>query len=323
MSAPMVPLHQLAAGDLDDGLRAAIAARLAPRTRRRYTEVWSRWETWANARSTPPLPADARQLAEWLRELAAGGLAPSSLRQAAAAVVAVHRVMGHPSPATYPVPEVLRGLVRAVDRPLRQVRPLRLEQLRPIIASIPADTLRGKRDRALLLLGWAAACRRSELVGLDDRDLVEDLAGLRLQLRQSKTGARTVAVLYGQDPELCPIRAIRRWQQARREAEGEELLGAASSPLFRSIDRHGNVSKRRLTGESVAELVQRYAAELGLDPTDYAGHSLRAGFATSAAAAGAQERDIARVTGHRSTQVLRRYIREADDFSSHPAKGLL
>jgi integrase len=177
-------------------------------------------------------------------------------------------------------------------------------ELRRLLAQVPADTLAGRRDRALLLIGFAGAFRRSELVALDLEDVVETGDGLRVTIRASKTDqegeSRELGIPFGQHPETCPVRALRAWKDASEITEG---------PLFRAVTRYGRLQDKRLTAQSVALIVKRAAEQAGFNPDHYAGHSLRSGLATSAAAGGAPERAIMKQTGHRSVLTVRRYIR--------------
>jgi len=218
-------------------------------------------------------------------------------------------MLGLPNPAR-------SGLVRELMQGLRRrmgVRPARkaaatVDVVRRMVDALPEGP-RGLRDRALLLLGFAGALRRGELVGLDVEDLEEAPEGLRLTLRRSKTdqegAGAVVAVCRGADPSTCPVRAVEAWRLA---------AGLEAGPLFRPVDRHGNVSPARLTGHAVARVVKGAAEVAGLDARQLSGHSLRAGHVTQAARCGVEERDIARTTRHRSVEVLRGYVREADTF---------
>jgi len=167
----------------------------------------------------------------------------------------------------------------------------------------------GLRDRALVLLGFAGAFRRSELVGLDLTDLGFNRDGLTITLRRSKTDqdglGRKVGIPYGSNPNTCPVRVVQTWL---------EQVGVIHEPVFSSINRHGQLQGTRLSPTDVARIVKKLAVRAGLDATKYAGHSLRAGHATSAAIAGASERSIMNQTGHRSVQMVRRYIRDGSLF---------
>jgi integrase len=175
----------------------------------------------------------------------------------------------------------------------------------------------GARDRALVLLGFAGAFRRSELVGLDVADCAFGKDGLTITLRRSKTdqqgAGRKIGIPYGSNPETCPVRTVQAWI---------ELAAIEDGPVFRSISRHGRVQPGRLSGIDVARVVKKLAERAGLDAVKYAGHSLRAGHATSAAIAGASERSIMNQTGHRSVQMVRRYIRDGSLFRENSAGKL-
>jgi integrase len=172
----------------------------------------------------------------------------------------------------------------------------------------------GLRDRAVLLLGFAGAFRRTELVSLDMGDLEFSSAGLIVTLRVSKTdqekSGRRLGIPFGSTEATCPVRAVQAWLETAHIADG---------PVFRPMDRFYRVQPARLSDKAVALIVKRRAKAVGLDPARYAGHSLRTGLATSAAAAGASERVIMSQTGHRSADMVRRYIREGSLFASNPA----
>jgi integrase len=175
----------------------------------------------------------------------------------------------------------------------------------------------GRRDRALLLLGFAGALRRSELVNLDVADVTQGSDGLTVRLRRSKTdqegAGRTIGIPYGSNPLTCPVRAWRAWLEVSSITEGA---------AFRPVDRHGNISTTRLSAQAVAFVLKRLATRAGLDAGEVAGHSLRAGLATSAAAVGVPERVIAEQTGHKGTAMLRRYIREGSLFRENAASAV-
>jgi integrase len=185
-----------------------------------------------------------------------------------------------------------------------------------MLATLP-DGLAGTRDRALLLTGFAGAFRRSELVGLDRADLEFNARGLVITLRRSKTDqeghGRKVALPYGSTFETCPVRSMQAWL---------EESGITDGPLFRKINRHGQLHLARLCGSAVALTVKRSVRAAGLDPSKYSGHSLRSGFATAAAIAGASERAIMNQTGHQSSKMVRRYIRDGNLFRDNAAAKL-
>jgi integrase len=175
--------------------------------------------------------------------------------------------------------------------------------------------LAGLRDRALVLLGFSTGLRRSHLAGLVEvRDLTFTDRGLHILIRRSKTDPlgtdpRTVAVPFGAHPGTCPVRAVRAWLKAAG-------IGENGGPLFRAVDRHGNVSARPLCPRSVAKILAKAVLRAGIHTAKVrvSPHSLRVGMATQAAINGAEERDIQRTTLHRSAAMVRRYVRDADPF---------
>lgn len=188
--------------------------------------------------------------------------------------------------------------------------------LKQILDQFP-DSLLGRRDRALLLVGFTGALRRSELVALDVGHLERTSEGLVISIRRSKTDqdgeGRKIGVPAGTDPGTCPVHAVEAWLAAAKIESGA---------VFRVMNRHGQVLPKRLSGEGVAIVVKRYVGKLGFDSALFSGHSLRAGLATSAAAAGKGERAIMNQTGHRSVTTVRRYIRDGNLFRENAADGL-
>lgn len=290
-----------------------VAAARAENTNRAYRSGWSQFEGWCKRHRRDALPAESETVALYVADLAAR-LKPATIDARLAAISAAHRAAGYESPTkAEAVRLVRRGVRRKVGTAQRQVRPVTVADLRAMVAHA-GDHPAGHRDRALLLLGFAGALRRSELVALEVGDVTESAEGLTLRLRRSKTDqegqGRLVGIPYGSNPETCPVRAWRRWL---------DVSGITAGAAFRPVDRQGRVGAERLGDRSVAHTVKRYAAAAGLDPEQMAGHSLRAGLATSAAAAGVPERVIAATTGHKGTTMLRRYIRDGSLFRENAA----
>jgi integrase len=175
---------------------------------------------------------------------------------------------------------------------------------------------RPDRDRALLLFGFSGAFRRSELVALRVEDLTETPDGLRVRIRHSKTDQEGVGqeIAIPRGTRLRPVEALRAWLAAAGITEG---------PVFRRVTRHGVVLSDALAAESVADIVKHYAARAGLDPNVYAGHSLRAGFLTSGAEAGASIFKLMEVSRHKSVDTLRGDVRRAELFKDHAGSGFL
>lgn len=243
---------------------------------------------------------------------------PSTITRRSAAISVMHQRHGHASPTTdVAVREIMRGIRRTLGVAAKEAAPLQVADLRRIVDRLDATTVIGSRDRALLLVGFASAMRASELVAIEVADLEDRAEGVVVNKRRSKTdqegvGAR-IALPFGRDPRTCPVRALRSWREA---------AGIDDGPLFRAVSRHGAVGGEALSGRAVSLVVKRSVASIGLDPSPYSAHSLRAGFATTAAANGASERAIAAQTGHRSMVVLRRYIRHGTVFTENAATDL-
>jgi integrase len=253
-------------------------------------------------------------VALYLTALAEGGRKASTITRRVSAISQAHQAAGHESPTkTAPVRAVLRGIRRTLGVAPQAKTPVLIEDLRLMVGALPEGLL-GIRDRALLLIGFAGGFRRSELVSLNVGHVEFSKDGLRVTVAKSKTdqegSGRKVGIPYGSHPETCPVRALRAWLEAARIERGA---------LFRPINRHGQIQNTRLSDKAVALIVKRYADAIGKDASDFAGHSLRAGLATAAAIGGATERAIMAQTGHRSSAMVRRYIREGSLFRENAA----
>jgi len=285
----------------------------ASNTRRAYRADWADFTTWSAAHGRTALPASPASVVLYLSDRAAT-LKPATLQRRLAAISQAHKAADLDAPTTdRAVRRVMTGIRREKGSAQSGKAPAVTRDIKAMVAVQPA-TLRGRRDRALLLLGSAGAFRRSELVALDADDVTATEDGLIVRLRRSKTdqegSGRTVGIPYGSKPETCPVRAVRTWLTVAAITEG---------PLFRGVDRHNALAKMRLCDKTVARVVKNAAESAGLDPARYAGHSLRAGLATAAAQAGVSERVIMAQTGHKSLPMVRKYIREGSLFTQNAA----
>lgn len=299
--------------DLEDNAKAYIAASRSENTTRAYRTGWAQFTEWCERHGVRSLPANAETVALYVADLADTTKA-ATIDARLAAISAAHRAADHESPTkTETVRLVRRGVRRTFGTAQRQVRPVTVPDLRRMLEGM-SDGTASDRDRALLLVGFAGALRRSELVGLDVEDVTEGPDGLTIHLRRSKTdqegAGRTVGVPFGSNPLTCPVRAWKQWL---------ETSGLTEGPAFRPISRGGAVAGTRLTSQSVAHIIKRRAELAGIDAASVSGHSLRAGLATAAAAAGVEERVIASTTGHKGTAMLRRYIRDGSIFRDNAA----
>ena len=282
-------------------------------TRRAYFRDWTDFERWCGNARREALPASPETVVLYLTELARDRKV-ATLERRIAAISQVHQLAGCPSPtAEIVVRTVMAGIRRVKGTAQTGKRPILTEDLRRLVAELPENAT-GHRDRALLLVGFAGGFRRSELVGLNVNDLRFPTEGLVVTLRRSKTDpegqGREVGIPFGSTPATCPVRAMRQWL---------ECLGVEAGPVFRPIHRNGRIAARRLSDKAVALVVKRWAAAAGMDSSEFAGHSLRSGLATSAAAAGVSERAIMAQTGHRSLVTLRKYIRSGSLFLENAA----
>jgi site-specific recombinase XerD len=291
-------------------------AEKAAATRRAYRSDFKIFRAWCCERGASALPAAAETVAAFLAAEASRRVRPSTLGRRTAAIRYAHKLAGLALPTDDErVRATMRGIRRAAGTAPSRKAPATAERLIAMTAASSGGTA-ALRDRALLLLGFGGAFRRSELVALDVADMVESKEGLLVTIRRSKTDqegrSTTVAVVRGKI--ACPVAALSAWLTA---------AGISDGPVFRPITKGGRVRPTRLTDRSVATIVKYHAEPLGLDPKAFSGHSLRAGFLTSAAARGASLFKMADVSRHTSMDTLKGYIRDAEVFKNHAGEGLL
>ena len=295
-----------------------LACAHAENTQRAYRSDWRAFEDWCRHRGYVALPADSGTVALYISKLADQGFKVSTINRRLVTIDRAHKNREVPSPVgTALVQTVFQGIQRKIGVKPEVKKPILLDDLRAMLASLP-NSLAGLRDRALLLVGFAGAFRRSELVNIDVDDLSTVPEGFVVQLKRSKTDpyrhGRQVGIPYGNSEQTCPVTALETWLT---------MAGLASGPVFRPVDRYDHLRLAPLSGRAVARIVKRCAAQAGLNRSKFSGHSLRAGFATSAAIAGVPERLIMKQTGHKSTKMVRRYIRDGQLFCDNAAKAVL
>ena len=300
--------------DLIAKAREFAKASKAASTIKTYKSVWSGFTAWCSSMNMVSFPASPETIVLYVTDRA-DELRPQTIKKHLAAISQIHKMDGQPSPVqTEPVRLVMQGLRRIKGTASTPKKALRVEHIRKMIASMP-DTHVGIRNKAIILMGFVAGMRRSEVVGLDVSDIASEPEGVVVTIRRSKRDqegrGRQVAVPRGRHEVTCPVRALRAWL---------DLCVVTDGPLFMRLDPAGR--GQRLAGRGVAHIVQRSAAKAGLDPSMFSGHSLRRGFCSEAARAGAAERDIARTTGHSSMQVLRGYVEAGTIFESCAANVL-
>jgi integrase len=313
---------------------------IADATKKNYEAEFRHFRTWAEGMGLPYLPADTATVACYLAALADGlvevrwtdrqGLPRSSkvphkygsIQLCYQSIVHAQRAAGHDWPfAIQAITKVMHGIKYRKGDTKKRMAPLEIADLRACLAKMRErrfEDLTIIRDRALLALGFFSAVRRAELVALNVEDLEFTKHGLVVTIRKSKTDQFAEGVTVGikpqKDPNVCAVALVRRYL---------DVSELKSGPLFRRIDSRSDcMGDRALTRQVVAMVVKQYAERAGLDPTKFAGHSLRAGFVTSAAAKGVTLHNIMRQTRHKSERVAMTYIRPATVFNNNPTDGL-
>lgn len=303
------------AGELIEAAKQFIRGSRADATRRAYSQDWRHFETWCERCGVTALPTLPATVVIYLSALAQARLRTSTIRRRCAAIAYVHRHAGHDNPiASELVRSVTAGINRQLGAPPIKKFALTADLIGKTVRRIPTDVL-GLRDRAVLLIGFAAALRRSEIVALETQDLTRHPKGLLLTLRRSKTdqvGEGLIKTIpHGK--KLDAIAALDAWLAAAQITQGA---------VFRAV-RGSIVQGERLTGGQIARIVKKRCTAVGIDPKQVAGHSLRSGFLTSASDAGASLQAMARHAGHAKLETTIGYIQVADAFRDHPGKRFL
>ena len=302
---------------LEDSILEYIDSSVPANTRTAYASGWKHFTLWCQAMQRTSCPATAHTIAMYISYLGKRDFRPSTIRQRLSAIQFVHSISGAPSSVRAPeVQKVMKGIemqkgVRPESSPA-----LRLENLKKmVLCARESGSYKSIRDIALLLLGYAGAFRRSELVHIRMRDVEETPEGIRILLRSSKGDGQGEGLLKGipfaqpENEEFCPVSAYFEWKEAASLQEKEHFL-------FHSITKHATSRDKSLPlqGKMVNSIVQEWAEKAGMLLPGISAHSLRSGFITDAAVAGIPEWIIQKHTGHKSAEVLRGYIREGNVF---------
>ena len=312
---PMAPLSQAGRAALTDA--EALARKSAsPATLRAYKADWTHFAAWCAEKGFCPVPADPKTVGAYLASLATSH-APTTIRRRLAALGKMHRFNDLPwNPGHRDIQGPLQGLLREHGWPVRKAGALTLAMLRQLVATCDR-TARGRRDRALLLIGFAAALRRSELVALKVEDVVSVAGGLRLRIARGKTdqagqGAE-IGLPRGRHAETCPVRAFHDWQEIARRKAG---------PLFRKISTGDSIGDKALNPDAVRRILAHRINLAGLTIEGFdrmSAHALRVGFITEAYNKGARDEDIMRHTRHRDLRTMRGYVQRAGLVTDSPA----
>ena len=262
------------------------------------------------------LPSEPKIVSLYLTYLSTKDAKMSTLKRRLVSIGVIHKLKGHYLDTKHPsIIENIMGIKRRKGSIQKGKKPLLISNLKIIINIIDqqnSEEIKKLRDRSIILTGFSGGFRRNEIVALDYDDLDFVPEGLKINIRRSKTdqfGEGSVKALpYLDNPQYCPVVSLKKWITIGKINSGS---------LFRRFLKGSKLSKNRLTDQTVALLIKNYLNKAGIDSRNYSGHSLRSGFATSAAEAGAEERSIMEMTGHKSTEMLRRYIKEANLFKNN------
>lgn len=310
------------AGELPEAAAALVRAygfaSMSGATLRAYRNDVGLFAAWCDQQGVSALPATPEVVAAFLVAEAEAGRAVATIGRRCAAIRYAQMLAGAPDPTGHAVVRsVMKGIRRTVGTAPKQKAAATVDVLAALLMHVP-DTLTGKRDAAVLALGFAGAFRRSELVALDVEDLQMHPEGLRVRIRRSKTDQEgqgfEKAIPHGHF--VRPVARLRAWLEAAGITEG---------PVFRSVSRSGHIRKGnlRLTNQTVGAIVKRYAEAAGLDAASFGAHSLRSGYITSAAERGANLARIMDQSGHRTPRAVLGYIRRANAFQDHSGSSFL
>ena len=262
------------------------------------------------------LPSEPKIVSLYLTHLSSKNVKMSTLKRRVVSIGVIHKLKGHYLDTKHPsIIENIMGIKRRKGSIQKGKKPLLINSLKLLINVIDESSneeIKKLRDRSIILIGFSGGFRRNEIVSLDYDDLDFVTEGVKINLKRSKTdqfGEGSVKGLpYFDNSQYCPVITLKKWIEASNIDSG---------PLFRRFTKGSKLTESRLTDQTVALLIKKYLKLEGLDSKNYSGHSLRSGFATSAAESGAEERSIMAMTGHKSTEMVRRYIKEANLFKNN------
>ena len=293
-----------------------LKASKASNTIRAYKSDFNDFGLFCAKNGFKSLPTNPETVSLYLTYLASKDNKISTIKRRIVSIGVIHRMKGHYLDTKHPaIVENLLGIKRRKGIKQKGKKPLLINNLKKIINVIDKENtseVKIVRDRSIILLGFGGGFRRNELVSLDYEDLDFVKEGIKINIKKSKTdqfGEGSIKALpYFNNSQYCPVKSIQKWIDISKINQG---------PLFRKFYKGMKLSNIRLSDQSVALLIKYYLELGGIDNKNYSGHSLRSGFATSAAEAGVEERSIMAMTGHKSTEMVRRYIKEANLFKNN------
>ena len=262
------------------------------------------------------LPSEPKIVSLYLTHLSTKEIKLSTIKRRLVSIGVIHKMKGHYLDTKHPVIiENLMGIKRRKGIVQKGKKPLLINNLKKIVDVINIQQIKDikkLRDKSIVLIGFSGGFRRNEIVSLDFEDLDFVFEGLKITVKRSKTDqfgeGLTKGLPYFENKLYCPVTTLKRWLNVSKIKDG---------PLFRRFTKGSKLSKNRLSDQSVALIIKQYLNFAGVNSSNYSGHSLRSGFASSAAESGAEERSIMAMTGHKSTEMVRRYIKEANIFKNN------
>lgn len=300
---------------LTEKARQSIYVARADNTIDAYQSDWKDFCEWCDYHDVESFPAQPETIVNYINDLADNAKANTVARRISALTENYEAAGIKDNPCRFPiVKNALRGIKRIKGTMQKGKLPILFDDIKEMLTYVDGTPLQIARDKAILLVGFYGAMRRSEIAGIEVQDLNFTRLGLLITLRKSKTDqydrGQQIAIPFVQDKEVCAVTALKHWLS---------VSGITSGPVFRGFTR-GNkgVRKTAISDKAIALIVKHYVGLMGMDPKDYGAHSLRHGFATSAAQHHVEERQIMQQTRHRSTSVVRRYIDEADRLIDNP-----
>jgi site-specific recombinase XerD len=288
----------------------------ANNTLRAYKSDFNDFSLFCAKNGFKSLPSDPKIVSLYLTYLSSKDAKMSTLKRRLVSIGVIHKLKGHYLDMKHPsIIENIMGIKRRKGSIQIAKKPIIISYLKQIINVIDnqkKEEIKKFRDRSIILTGFSGGFRRNEIVSLDYEDLDFVTEGLKINLRRSKTDqfgeGFKKALPYFDNPQYCPVVSLKKWLDVSKIASG---------PVFRRFIKGSKLSNNRLTDQTVALLIKEYLQLAGIDSKNYSGHSLRSGFATSAAESGVEERNIMAMTGHKSTEMVRRYIKEANLFKNN------
>ena len=288
----------------------------ANNTVRAYKSDFNDFGIFCTQNGFKSLPSEPKIVSLYLTNLSTKNAKMSTLKRRLVSIGVIHKLKGYYLDTKHPaIIENIMGIKRRKGSIQKAKKPILINSLKIIINAIDQQNkqeIKKFRDRSIILIGFSGGFRRNEIVSLDYDDLDFVPEGLKINIKRSKTDqfgeGFTKALPYFDSSQYCPVISLKKWL---------EISKVTSGPVFRRFVKGSKLSENRLTDQTVALIIKKYLNLVGIDSKHYSGHSLRSGFATSAAESGAEERNIMAMTGHKSTELVRRYIKEANLFKNN------